>query len=118
MSGGPAAPSEDCAVLQGSPQIEEASRKHEGLAHQALARDQPLLMSQELLAAAVANYAHSVRNWSFALDTKSPPPPPPAPQSSPVEFPVSGVYHLVPLGELARQLDAGPPMDSTDVPIQ
>lgn len=153
VSGGPAAPSDDCAVLQGSPQMTEAWTKPERrpggmeaaaagsstpagsagrppvssapgpsplnlLADQALAREPPLLLSQELLAAAVANYTHSVKKWSFALDTKSPPLPPPPPQSSPVEFPVSGVYHLLPLGDLARHMDAGQTMDSTDVSIQ
>lgn len=86
------------------------------LADQAL--PQPQLASQELLAAAIAKYKHSVRSWSFALDTKSPPLPPPPPQSSPVEFPVSGAYHLLPLGDFARHMDAGQPTDGTDATIQ
>lgn len=58
------------------------------LADQALARERPLPVPQELLAAAVARYRHSVQHWSFGIvDVKSPPPPP---QSSPVGFPVTG----------------------------
>lgn len=56
------------------------------------ARDQPLLLPEELLAAAVANYTHSVRSWSFELDAQSPPLPPPPPHSSPAEVPVSRAY--------------------------
>lgn len=85
------------------------------LAEQALGREPPLPASQELLADAVTNYTPPVKNWSFALDTKSPPL---APQSSPVELPLSGLYQLLPLGELARPMDAGQASDSTDVPVQ
>lgn len=63
------------------------------LADQALAREQSLTVSQELLTAAVAKYRHSVQHWSF--DTKSPPLPPPPPQSSPVNFPMSMVCQVV-----------------------
>lgn len=91
-------------------------------AHLSLPADQapaqPLLVPQELLAAAVTNYAHSVKKWSLGLDTKSPPLPPPPPQSSPVEFPGSGLYHLLPLGDLARHMDAGQTMDTSDVTTQ
>ncbi|XP_003972424.2 ubinuclein-1 [Takifugu rubripes] len=80
--------------------------------------EQPLLVPQELLAAAIAKYNHSVRSWSFALDTKSPPLPPPPPQSSPVEFPVRGVYHLLPLGDFSGYMDAGQPTDGADAAIQ
>ncbi|XP_068177189.1 ubinuclein-1-like [Antennarius striatus] len=55
------------------------------LADQALAREQPLPFSQELLAAAVSNYQRSMQRWSVS----SPPLPPPPPQSSPVGFPLS-----------------------------
>eukprot|EP00064_Thunnus_orientalis_P010897 superscaffoldBa00001520_g10926 len=80
------------------------------LADQALAREQPLSVSQELLAAAVAKYKRSVQQWSFSVDTKSPPFPPPPPQSSPVGFPVSGVCHVVLprlLPDFTRHGDAG-----------
>lgn len=60
------------------------------------------LAPQELL----ASRTHLVKNWSFALDSDSPPPPPPPPQSSPVEVPVSGLYHLLPLADLARRMGA------------
>ncbi|XP_028288672.1 ubinuclein-1-like [Parambassis ranga] len=63
------------------------------LADQALAREQSLTVSQELLTAAVAKYRHSVQHWSF--DTKSPPLPPPPPQSSPINFPMSMVCQVV-----------------------
>uniref|UniRef100_A0A3B4UKS2 Ubinuclein 1 n=1 Tax=Seriola dumerili TaxID=41447 RepID=A0A3B4UKS2_SERDU len=82
------------------------------LADQALAREQPLRVSQELLAAAVAKYKRSVQHWSFEVDTKSLPPPPPAPQSSPVSgLPVSGVCQVVfpqlsQTGNLAGHMDA------------
>ncbi|XP_037621124.1 ubinuclein-1-like [Sebastes umbrosus] len=81
------------------------------LADQALAREQPFSISQELLAAAVAKYKRSVQHWSFGVDTKSPPHPPPPPQSSPVGFPLSGVCHVVlpqllPVGDFARHMDA------------
>lgn len=133
----------DC-LLQGSPQRTEASKKPERppggmeaaagcsagrpplssapgpsllslLADQALAQEQPLLVSQQLLAAAVNSYTRSVKNWSFALDAESPPPPPPPPQSSPVELPVSGAYHL---GDLAGHVEAGQSTDITDVTTQ
>lgn len=83
------------------------------LADQALAREQNLMVSQELLAAAVAKYKRSVQHWSLAVDTKSPPPlPPPPPQSSPVGFPVNGVCQVVlpqllQIGDFARHMDAG-----------
>lgn len=80
--------------------------------------EQPLLVPQELLAAAIAKYNHSVRTWSFALESKSPPLPPPPPQSSPVEFPVRGVYHLLPLGDFSGYMDAGQPTDGADAIIQ
>ncbi|XP_008301411.1 ubinuclein-1 [Stegastes partitus] len=59
------------------------------LADQALAREQPFVLSQELLAEAVAKYRHAVQHWSFSVDSKSSPVVPPPPQSSPVSFPVS-----------------------------
>lgn len=82
------------------------------LADQALAREKPFSVSQELLAAAVAKYKRSVQNWSFVVDSKSPPFPPPPPQSSPVGFPVSGVCQVVPskllqIGDLSKHVDAG-----------
>ncbi|KAM7394601.1 hypothetical protein PAMP_021392 [Pampus punctatissimus] len=80
------------------------------LADQALAQDQPLSVSQELLAAAVAKYKHSLQHWSFSMDTKSPPFPPPPPQSSPVGFPVNSVCQVVlprALQDLTRHGDAG-----------
>ncbi|XP_056222615.1 ubinuclein-1-like [Seriola aureovittata] len=82
------------------------------LADQALAREQPLRVSQELLAAAVAKYKRSVQHWSFEVDTKNLLPPPPAPQSSPVGgLPVSGVCQVVfpqllPTGNFAGHVDA------------
>ncbi|XP_051241506.1 ubinuclein-1-like isoform X2 [Dicentrarchus labrax] len=96
------------------------------LADQALAREQPLSVSQELLAAAVAKYKHSVQHWSFGADTKSPPLPPPPPQSSPVGFPVSGVCQVVlpqllQIGDFARHMDAGKVQiisDDADITIQ
>lgn len=82
------------------------------LADQALAREKPFSLSQELLAAAVAKYKRSVQNMSFVVDSKSPPFPPPPPQSSPVGFPVSGVCQVVPskllqIGDLTKRVDAG-----------
>lgn len=96
------------------------------LADQALAREQPLSVSQELLAAAVAKYKHSVQRLSFGVDTKSPPLPPPPPQSSPVGFPVSGVCQVVlpqllQIGDFARHMDAGKIQiisDDADITIQ
>ncbi|XP_077935723.1 ubinuclein-1 isoform X4 [Gasterosteus aculeatus] len=93
------------------------------LADQALAREQPLLVSQELLAAAVAKYKHSVRRWGFGADTKSPPRPP---QSSPVGFPLSGTCRgvlpqLVHFGDFARHMDASHVQiisDDDDITIQ
>ncbi|KAM6942375.1 ubinuclein-1-like [Lycodopsis pacificus] len=82
------------------------------LADQALAREQPFSVSQELIAAAVAKYKPSVQHWSFGVDTKSPPflspPPPPPPRSSPVGFPMSGVCRVVlpNLLQVARHMDA------------
>lgn len=96
------------------------------LADQALAQEQPLTVSQELLAAAVAKYKRSFQHWSFGLDTKSPPLPPPPPQSSPVSFPVSGVCQVVlpqllQTGDFARHVDANELLiisDDSDSPIQ
>ncbi len=96
------------------------------LADQALAREQPLTVSQELLAAAVAKYRRSVQHWSFGVDTKSPPLPPPPPQSSPVGFPVSGVCQVVlpqllQVGDFARHVDAAQVQiisDDSDTTIQ
>lgn len=81
------------------------------LADQALAQEQTLSVPHELLAAAVAKYKHSVQNWSFVVDTKSPPLPPPPPQSSAVGFPVNGVCQVVlpqllQMGDFARHMDA------------
>uniref|UniRef100_A0A672ZTY6 Ubinuclein 1 n=1 Tax=Sphaeramia orbicularis TaxID=375764 RepID=A0A672ZTY6_9TELE len=60
-----------------------------------LAQEHPLLVSQELLAAAIAKYKHSAKPWSIPMNTRSPPPPP---QSSPVNFPfpVNTVCQIVP----------------------
>ncbi|KAM7419699.1 hypothetical protein PAMA_016674 [Pampus argenteus] len=80
------------------------------LADQALAQDQTLTMSQELLAVAVAKYKHSLQHWSFSVDTKSPPFPPPPPQSSPVGFPVTSVCQVVlprALQDVSRHGDVG-----------
>ncbi|GAA6221667.1 ubinuclein-1-like [Lates japonicus] len=96
------------------------------LADQALAREQPLTVSQELLAAAVAKYKRSFQHWSFGVDTKSPPLPPPPPQSSPVSLPVSGVCQVVLpqlllTGDFARQVDADEVLiisDDSHSPIQ
>lgn len=80
------------------------------LADHALAQEQPLSVSQELLAAAVAKYKQSVHHWSFVVDSKSPPLPPPPPQSSPVGFPVNGVCQVVPqlqTGDFTRHMDLG-----------
>lgn len=94
------------------------------LADQALAREQPLPASQELLAAAVAKYKRSVQHWSFSIDTKSPPFPPPPPQSSPVGFPVSGMCQVVlpqMLQDFTRHVDAGQVhiiSDDDDVTVQ
>lgn len=65
------------------------------LADQALAREQPFTLPQELLAEAVAKYRRVVQHWSFSVDTKSPPVHPPPPQSSPVGFPVSRAQQVV-----------------------
>ncbi|KAI3353431.1 hypothetical protein L3Q82_019959 [Scortum barcoo] len=96
------------------------------LADQALAREHPPTVSQELLAAALAKYKHSVHHWSFGMDTKSPPLPPPPPQSSPVGFPVSGVCQVVlpqllQVGDFARHMDAAQVQiisDDSDTTIQ
>lgn len=82
------------------------------LADQALAQEQHLVVSQELLAAAVAKYKRSIQHRSLAVDTKSPPLPPPPPHSSPVGFPVNGVCQVVlpqllQIGDFARHMDAG-----------
>ncbi|XP_047435017.1 ubinuclein-1 [Mugil cephalus] len=64
------------------------------LADQALAHEQPLTVSQELLAVAVAKYKHSVQHWSLSVDTRSPPLPPAPPHSSPVDFPLNRVCQV------------------------
>ncbi len=93
------------------------------LADQALARDPPPSVSQELLAAAVAKYKHSVQPWSFMLSSKSPPLPPPPPQSSPVGFPVCQVVEprLLHVGNSAHHVDPGQVQslsDDADIIIQ
>lgn len=79
-------------------------------ADRAPAREQPVPVSQELLAAAVAKYKRSVQNWSFSAEMKSPPFPPPPPQCSPVGISESrmgqGVVPLL-LQGLTRLGDAG-----------
>nr|XP_020443043.1 ubinuclein-1 [Monopterus albus]XP_020443044.1 ubinuclein-1 [Monopterus albus] len=82
------------------------------LADHTLAQEQTLSVPQELLAAAVPNYRHSVQHWSFGSDPRGSPFFPPAPQSSPIEFPVSGVCHdvlpqLLQSQHFARLIDAG-----------
>ncbi|XP_060910581.1 ubinuclein-1-like isoform X2 [Labrus mixtus] len=72
------------------------------LADQALAREQPLSVSQELLAAAVAKYKNSGGHWNFQFDTKTPPLPPPPPHPSPVVMP-----QKLQMGDLSRHVDAG-----------
>lgn len=92
------------------------------LADQALAQQKP----QELLTAAAAKYRHSVQQWGFGVDTKSPPLPPPPPQSSPVNFPMSGTCHVVlphllQGGDFAKHIDAGHVQiisDDADITIQ
>ncbi|XP_042340557.1 ubinuclein-1-like [Plectropomus leopardus] len=79
------------------------------LADQALAREQPFPVPQELLSVAVAKYKRSVQHWSFGVDINSPPLPPPPPQSSPVGFPLSGVCHGLP--QLLQAKDFARPMD-------
>lgn len=89
------------------------------LADQALSRAQPLPVSQELLAAAVSKYKNSLQRCSFAVDAKSPPLPPPPPQSSPVDFPLTRVCHLLQMGEFARHVGAGQmTSDNADITIQ
>ncbi|XP_070844248.1 ubinuclein-1-like [Chaetodon trifascialis] len=94
------------------------------LADQALAREQPLPASQELLAAAVAKYKRSDQHWSFRGDTRSYPPPPPPPQSSPVGFPVSGPCQVVfpqQIGDFDQHVDADEVQiisDDSDIMIQ
>ncbi|KAL6111027.1 ubn1 [Pungitius sinensis] len=96
------------------------------LADQALAREQHLLVSQELLAAAVAKYKHSVQRWGFGGDAKSPPLSPRPPQSSPVGFPLGGTCRgvlpqMVHFGDFARHMDASHVQiisDDDDVTIQ
>ncbi|XP_027139209.1 ubinuclein-1 [Larimichthys crocea] len=97
------------------------------LADQALSREQPLSVSQEILAAAVAKYKHSVQRWTLGVDTKSPPLPPPPPQSSPVGFPLSGkvcqvvLPKLLQIEDLSRHMDAGQVQiisDDSEVTIQ
>ncbi|XP_071359566.1 ubinuclein-1-like isoform X2 [Trachinotus anak] len=89
------------------------------LADQALAREQPLRVSHELLAAAVAKYKHSIQRWSFEGDTKNPPPPL---QSSPVSG-VCQVVHprLLQTGDFAGHVDASQAKiisDDSDITIQ
>ncbi|XP_076584482.1 ubinuclein-1-like [Chaetodon auriga] len=94
------------------------------LADQALAWEQPLSASQELLATAVAKYKRSVQHWSLRVDTRSYPPPPPPPQSSPVGFPVSGACQVVfpqQIGDFDRHVDADEVQiisDDSDIAIQ
>ncbi|XP_040893252.1 ubinuclein-1-like [Toxotes jaculatrix] len=96
------------------------------LADQALAREQPLRVSHELLAAAVAKYKRSGQHWSFGVDTKSPPLPPPPPQSSPVSLHVSGLCQVVlpqllQTGDFSRHVDADQVQiisDDSDISIQ
>ncbi|XP_041642245.1 ubinuclein-1-like isoform X2 [Cheilinus undulatus] len=71
------------------------------LADQALAREQPLSVSQELLAAAVSKYYNSVQHRSFEFDTKSPLLPPPPPQTSPVVMP-----EKIQMGDFTQNVDA------------
>ncbi|XP_074521394.1 ubinuclein-1-like [Halichoeres trimaculatus] len=82
------------------------------LADQALAQEQPMSVSHELLAAAVAKYQQSVQHWSFGFDTKSPPFPPPPPQTSPVGFSMSEACQvLMPqvlqMGDFAKHMNTG-----------
>lgn len=81
------------------------------LADHALAQEQPLSVSQELLAAAVAKYKQSVHHWNFVMNSKSPPLPPPPPQSSPVGFPVNVCQVVLPqllqTGDFTRYMDPG-----------
>lgn len=85
------------------------------LADQALAQEQPLAASQELLAAAVAKYKHSLQHWSLSVDTRSPPFPPAPPHSSPVDFPLNRACQVV----LPRLLLAGDgkPDDGDEVQV-
>nr|XP_019933610.1 PREDICTED: ubinuclein-2-like [Paralichthys olivaceus] len=87
------------------------------LADQALAREQPLAISQEILAAAIAKYRRSGQHWSYAVDTKRPPPPP---QSSPVNFPVSRVCQVIlpQPGDFTRNLDVQIISDDSCITIQ
>ena len=95
------------------------------LADQALAQEQPVSVSQELLVAAIPKDKHSVQHGSLMPDTRSLPLPPPPPQSSPVEFPVSGVCQvilpqLLQMGESASHMNVGQAhilSDDTDVTI-
>ncbi|XP_054635449.1 ubinuclein-1 isoform X2 [Dunckerocampus dactyliophorus] len=63
------------------------------LTDQTLAYMRPLVPSQELLAAAVAKYKHSLQHWTFSTNNGSPPLPPP-PQCSPVNFPEDGLCQV------------------------
>ncbi|XP_061778827.2 ubinuclein-1 isoform X1 [Nerophis lumbriciformis] len=65
------------------------------LTDQPLAPMQPLVPTQELLAAAVAKFRRSLQHWSISADNGSPPLPPPPPQCSPVNFPERGLCHVV-----------------------
>lgn len=81
------------------------------LADHALAQEQPLSVSPDLLVAAVAKFKRTVHHCSFVVDSKSPPLPPPPPQSSPVGFPVNGVCQVVlpqlQSGDFTRHMDPG-----------
>lgn len=91
------------------------------LADQALAQEQPTSVSHELLAAAVAKYQQSGQHWSFGFDTKSPPFPPPPPQTSPVNFPMSGacqvlVPQMLQIGDFAKNMNTGQAVTISDDP--
>lgn len=66
------------------------------LADQALAREQPLTLSRDYLAAAV------FKPWSSRIDDRSPPLPPPAPHSSPIDFPEGDMvlHQLLKVGDM------------------
>lgn len=76
------------------------------LADQALAPEQPLGVSQELLTATVAKYKQlqlqPVQLFNFKVDTESPPLPPPCPQSGPVSGDPAHTVCQVVLPQLLR----------------